>query len=119
MAVSCGCGSVGLAAGRVGVSHGLIPSFLLKGRQDPAGVIGDAIAEIAGGVSIGEAGSPVEGGVDDGAWVVAAVPGAGAGVVVGVRGVDRRAGRHGAGALADWAARGSGRSDRVGPSGCD
>lgn len=35
-------------------SHALIPSFLFKGRQDPGGVIGEAIAEIAGGVSIGE-----------------------------------------------------------------
>jgi Domain of unknown function (DUF6431) len=35
------------------VSHGLVPSFLLSGRQDPAGVIGEAIVGIAGGVSIG------------------------------------------------------------------
>lgn len=35
------------------VSHGLIPSFLLAGRQDPGETIGDGLVEIAGGVSIG------------------------------------------------------------------
>lgn len=35
------------------VSHGLIPSFLLRGCQDPVEVIGEAVTEIAGGVSIG------------------------------------------------------------------
>jgi hypothetical protein len=37
-----------------GQSHGLIPSFLLTGRQDLAGTIGEAVVRIAGGVSIGE-----------------------------------------------------------------
>jgi hypothetical protein len=35
------------------VSHGLIPSCLLTGRQDPVEVIGGAIAGISSGVSIG------------------------------------------------------------------
>jgi hypothetical protein len=35
------------------VSHGLIPSFLFRGRQDPVGVIGDAVAGIVDGVSVG------------------------------------------------------------------
>lgn len=35
------------------VSHALIPSFLLRGRQDPVEAIGEAVAGIAGGVSIG------------------------------------------------------------------
>ncbi len=35
-------------------SHGLIPSFLLRGRQDPVSVIGESVAAVAGGVSIGE-----------------------------------------------------------------
>ena len=35
------------------VTHGLIPSFLLAGRQDLVGVIGDAVGVIAGGCSIG------------------------------------------------------------------
>jgi Domain of unknown function (DUF6431) len=36
------------------VSHGLIPSFLLRGRQDPVEAIGGVVAGIAGGSSIGE-----------------------------------------------------------------
>jgi uncharacterized protein DUF6431/helix-turn-helix protein len=36
-----------------GRSHGLIPSFLLRHRQDAVVMIGDAVAEIAGGATIG------------------------------------------------------------------